>query len=116
MVDTRSDIATDTKINRETANEYSLNSTISISSNMNSHTNSRKTISGVTPMDCDESKCNPVTDNQPNVEEEDPVVHEIPVFLAQSLAKQLFLYQVWIILLLDVEYSAQVHLYYKPQK
>ena len=28
---------------------------------------------------------------------DDPVVHEIPVFLAQSLAKQLFMFQVYII-------------------
>ena len=28
------------------------------------------------------------------VDEDDPVVHEIPVFLAQSLANELFLFQV----------------------
>jgi len=39
-------------------------------------------------MDCD------TPNNMPqNSDDDDPVVHEIPVFLAKSLAKQLFLYQ-----------------------
>ena len=40
-------------------------------------------------MECDASNNTP-----PNADDDDPVVHEIPVFLAKSLAKQLFLYQV----------------------
>ena len=44
------------------------------------------------PMECDIQ--NNVSNESKNIDDDDPVVHEIPVFLAKSLAKQLFLYQV----------------------
>jgi len=55
---------------------------------MNDNSNIAKVEQGATPMDCD------TPNNMPqNSDDDDPVVHEIPVFLAKSLAKQLFLYQ-----------------------
>lgn len=45
------------------------------------------------PLDGDTPKGNLKQENKNAEDEDDPVVHEIPVFLAQSLAKQLFLYQ-----------------------
>jgi len=55
---------------------------------MNDNSNIPKVEQGATPMDCD------TPNNMPqNSDDDDPVVHEIPVFLAKSLAKQLFLYQ-----------------------
>ena len=56
---------------------------------MNDHSKIPKVEQGATPMECDASNNTP-----PNADDDDPVVHEIPVFLAKSLAKQLFLYQV----------------------
>ena len=47
---------------------------------------------GATPMECDIPK--DISNHNQNIDDDDPVVHEIPVFLAKSLAKQLFLYQV----------------------
>ena len=55
---------------------------------MNDHSNIPKVEQGATPMECD------TPNNTPSNADDDPVVHEIPVFLAKSLAKQLFLYQV----------------------
>jgi len=55
---------------------------------MNDNSNIAKVEQGATPMDCN------TPNNMPqNSDDDDPVVHEIPVFLAKSLAKQLFLYQ-----------------------
>lgn len=55
---------------------------------MNDNSNIPKVEQGATPMECD------TPNNMPqNSDDDDPVVHEIPVFLAKSLAKQLFLYQ-----------------------
>ena len=53
-------------------------------------TDSSATSNGPALKDPDQLK----RENKDIEEEDDPVVHEIPVFLAQSLAKQLFLYQV----------------------
>ena len=61
---------------------------------MNSDSNTSNSVTGVTPMDCETPKGSSKHSHQHSVDEDDPVVHEIPVFLAQSLAKQLFLYQV----------------------
>ena len=61
---------------------------------MNSDSNPSKSVTGITPMDCETPKDNAKHEHQQSADENDPVVHEIPVFLAQSLAKQLFLYQV----------------------
>lgn len=52
-------------------------------------TDSSATSNGPALKDPDQLK----RENKDVEEEDDPVVHEIPVFLAQSLAKQLFLYQ-----------------------
>ena len=58
---------------------------------MNYIKNTEKPAKGAVPMDCHMPKNN----HNPEISDnDDPVVHEIPVFLAQSLAKQLFLYQV----------------------
>jgi len=46
---------------------------------------------GATPMECDIPK--DISNHNQDIDDNDPVVHEIPVFLAKSLAKQLFLYQ-----------------------
>ena len=59
---------------------------------MNSDTDQSESTKGNTSMDCDTPKENHCKGNQGP--DDDPVVHEIPVFLAKSLAKQLFLYQV----------------------
>ena len=61
---------------------------------MNYSTNTRNSAEGHVPMDCHTPKSHPNRGNENADNEDDPVVHEIPVFLAQSLAKQLFLYQV----------------------
>ena len=61
---------------------------------MSSNLNATSSVTGVTPMDCETPICVTKEENQTILNEDDPVVHEIPVFLAQSLAKQLFLYQV----------------------
>ena len=61
---------------------------------MNYSTNKGKSEDGVEPMDCHMPKSNQNRGNDNADNEDDPVVHEIPVFLAQSLSKQLFLYQV----------------------
>ena len=48
-----------------------------------------------TPMECHMSNSHENFRNEhTDKKDDDPVVHEIPVFLAKSLAKQLFLYQV----------------------
>jgi len=56
---------------------------------MNDHSNIPKVEKGAIPMECDTPN-----NTTSNADDDDPVVHEIPVFLAKSLAKQLFLYQV----------------------
>ena len=95
MTDCTSDISNDRHENPEAANEYvSRSISPDSSSNMNSDSNASKSVTGVTPMDCETPKGNSNQTNQHTEDEDDPVVHEIPVFLAKSLSKQLFLYQV----------------------
>ena len=59
---------------------------------MNNSSDLPKVEPSSSPMECDIQ--NNVSNESKNIDDDDPVVHEIPVFLAKSLAKQLFLYQV----------------------
>ena len=65
---------------------------VSYDNKMSSDANIPKSEPGATPMECDIP--NELSNNGQNNDNDDPVVHEIPVFLAKSLAKQLYLYQV----------------------
>ena len=59
---------------------------------MNNSSDLPKVEPSSSPMECDIQ--NNVSNESKNIDDDDPIVHEIPVFLAKSLAKQLFLYQV----------------------
>ena len=59
---------------------------------MNNSSDIPKVEPSSSPMECDIQ--NNVSNESKNIDDDDPIVHEIPVFLAKSLAKQLFLYQV----------------------
>ena len=78
------------------SNKYNSGSVyFNVEDKMNCNTHIETSGSGASTMDCDMQKGPPKQEPLSPQDEDDPVVHEIPVFLAQSLSKQLFLYQVY---------------------